>query len=151
MGLDSLVQSLEQQHFKEFLPEIVPERGASVLPLPPAGVPFQLEVSERAASQPLTPGLRAGNTDAYSRVRERLRVQGSLAAGFKAPPRASPPCCFRNSTDEKTDSLVSICGEHQTLLLIKDRGIRSAFYILLIQPILQCIDNAFNLYTIRVT
>ncbi|KAG9337092.1 hypothetical protein JZ751_029760 [Albula glossodonta] len=47
MGLGSRLLSPEQQHFKEFPPEIVPERAASSLLLSPAAFTFRLEVAPR--------------------------------------------------------------------------------------------------------
>ncbi|KAG5849459.1 hypothetical protein ANANG_G00110680 [Anguilla anguilla] len=43
MGLGSLVLSQERQHFKEFLPEIVPERAASPFLFTPTAGTFRLE------------------------------------------------------------------------------------------------------------
>ncbi|KAJ8399311.1 hypothetical protein AAFF_G00413490 [Aldrovandia affinis] len=47
MGLGSLVHSLEQQHSKEFLPEIVPVRAASPPLFPLAAATIRLGVTPR--------------------------------------------------------------------------------------------------------
>ncbi|KAJ8247406.1 hypothetical protein GJAV_G00246030 [Gymnothorax javanicus] len=54
MGLGSLVLTQEQQRFKEFLPEISPERAAYPPFFPQAAVAFQLEVIRRQLHGELT-------------------------------------------------------------------------------------------------
>ncbi|KAJ8272034.1 hypothetical protein COCON_G00108930 [Conger conger] len=54
MGPGSRLLSQEHQRFKEFLPEIVPERAASSLPFPPTAYTFRLEVTPRRLRGELT-------------------------------------------------------------------------------------------------